>query len=68
MEERLIEKVCLYGTWVANKDIGFVVSELSRSLFEYEVMHVHRPIKHRFKGRGVFEDGHGRDKSDRAHA
>ncbi|WP_161567037.1 MULTISPECIES: hypothetical protein [unclassified Exiguobacterium] len=36
-----IKKVYLYGTWVADGDVSLVVSELSKGVFEYEVMHVH---------------------------
>ena len=57
-EERPIKKVYLYGTWVVgNGDVSFVVSELSKGVFEYEVMHVHWLIKYRFKDWGVSEDG-----------
>ena len=57
-EERPIRKVYLYGTWVvANGDVSFVVSELSKDVFEYEVMHVHWLIKYRFEDWGVSEDG-----------
>ena len=57
-EERPIKSVYLYGTWVvANGDISFVVSELSKRVFEYEVMHVHWLIKYRFEDWGVSEDG-----------
>jgi hypothetical protein len=57
-EERPIKSVYLYGTWVvADRDVSFVVSELSKDIFEYEVMHVHWLIKYRFEDWGVFEDG-----------
>jgi hypothetical protein len=50
--------VYLYGTWVvADGDVSFVVSELSKGVFEYEVMHVHWLIKYRFEDWGVSEDG-----------
>ncbi|WP_214691587.1 MULTISPECIES: hypothetical protein [unclassified Exiguobacterium] len=57
-EERPIKIVYLYGTWVVgNGDVSFVVSELSKGVFEYEVMHVHWLIKYRFEDWSVFEDG-----------
>lgn len=57
-EERPIKIVYLYGTWVVgNGDVSFVVSELSKGVFEYEVMHVHWLIKYRFEDWGVSEDG-----------
>ena len=57
-EERPIKKVYLYGTWVvADGDVSFVVSELSKDVFEYEVMHVHWLIKYRFEDWGVSENG-----------
>ncbi|KDN57623.1 hypothetical protein [Exiguobacterium sp. AB2] len=57
-EERPIKIVYLYGTWVvADGDVSFVVSELSKGVFEYEVMHVHWLIKYRFEDWEVFEDG-----------
>ncbi|WP_214749987.1 hypothetical protein [Exiguobacterium sp. s189] len=57
-EERPIKIVYLYGTWVvADGDVSFVVSELSKDVFEYEVMHVHWLIKYRFEDWGVSEDG-----------
>ncbi|WP_214712930.1 MULTISPECIES: hypothetical protein [unclassified Exiguobacterium] len=57
-EARPIKKMYLYGTWVvANGDVSFVVSELSKGVFEYEVMHVHWLIKYRFEDWGVSEDG-----------
>ncbi|RHB46617.1 hypothetical protein [Exiguobacterium sp. AM39-5BH] len=57
-EERPIKKVYLYGTWVvADGDVSFVVSELSKDVFEYEVMHVHWLIKYQFEDWGVSEDG-----------
>ena len=56
-EECLIKVVYLYGTWmVANGDVSFVVSELSKGVFEYEVMHVHWIIKYRFEDWSVSED------------
>ena len=42
---------------VANGDVSFVVSELSKGVFEYEVMHVHWIIKYRFEDWSVSEDG-----------
>jgi len=57
-EECPIKIVYLYGTWVvADGDVSFVVSELSKGVFEYEVMHVHWLIKYRFEDWGVSEDG-----------
>lgn len=57
-EERPIKIVYLYGTWVVgNGDVSFVVLELSKGVFEYEVMHVHWLIKYRFEDLGVSEDG-----------
>lgn len=44
---------------VADGDVNFVVSELSRGVFEFEVMHVHWLIKYRFKDWGVSEDWAG---------
>ncbi|WP_214692596.1 MULTISPECIES: hypothetical protein [unclassified Exiguobacterium] len=42
---------------MGNGDVSFVVSELSKGVFEYEVMHVHWLIKYRFEDWGVSEDG-----------
>ena len=57
-EERPIKSVYLYGTWVvADREVSFVVSELSKDIFEYEVMHVHWLIQYRFEDWGVSEDG-----------
>ncbi|MCC9626712.1 hypothetical protein LPB41_34105 [Thalassospira sp. MA62] len=57
-EEHPIKILYLYGTWVvADGDVSFVVSELSKDVFEYEVMHVHWIIKYRFDDWGVSEDG-----------
>ncbi len=56
-EECPIKSVYLYGTWVVAKgDVSFVVSELSKGVFEYEVMHVHWLTKYRFEDWGVSED------------
>ncbi|WP_214764610.1 hypothetical protein [Exiguobacterium sp. s141] len=57
-EECPIKIVYLYGTWVVgNGDVSFVVSELSKGVFEYEVMHVHWLIKYRFEDWEVSEEG-----------
>ena len=53
-EERPTKIVYLYRKWVvADGDVSFVVSELSKDIFEYEVMHVHWLIKYRFEDWGV---------------
>ncbi|MCV9901351.1 hypothetical protein OKS35_14575 [Exiguobacterium sp. N5] len=47
-EERPIKSVYLYGTWVVmDRDVNFVVSELSKDIFEYKVMHVHWLMRER---------------------
>ena len=57
-EEHPIKILYPYGTWVvADGDVSFVVSELSKDVFEYEVMHVHWLMKYRFEDWGVSEDG-----------
>ena len=57
-EERPTKIVYPHGTWVvADGDVRFVVSELSKDVFEYEVMHVHWLIKYRFEDWGVSENG-----------
>ncbi|WP_214763110.1 hypothetical protein [Exiguobacterium sp. s141] len=58
-EERPIKKMYLYGTWVvADGDVSFVVSELSKGVFEYEVI---CPLAHQVSVRGL---GHGRRNGD----